>query len=97
MKPINETAKKTAEILKALGHPNRIEIVRLLSKKKDRKISVGQIQDSLDLTQVETSRHLIILKNASILSLDKEGTNSFYSINNRDPFIQRITLCLMKS
>jgi len=94
MKLFNEPTIKISEILKALGHPVRIEIVRMLSGRKDGKISVKQIHESLGLTQSETSRHLIILKNASVLSCDKDGVNSFYIINDKDLFIQCLVSCL---
>ncbi len=97
MKLINESSKKIAEILKALGHPARIDILRLLNNNKKRKISVTQIYESLGLTQSETSRHLIVLKNASVLNCGKEGGNSFYYINNKTPFIHCITMCLNKN
>jgi ArsR family transcriptional regulator, arsenate/arsenite/antimonite-responsive transcriptional repressor len=93
MNLFNESTKKVAEILKALGHPARIEILRLLIQKKSNKIPVKQIHESLGLTQAETSRHLIVLKNASVLNCGKEGPNSFYFISN-NPVVQNIVVCL---
>ena len=96
MKLTNEFTKKIAEILKAIGHPIRVEILRLLFDKKDKRVSVKQIHERLGLTQSETSRHLIVLKNVSILNCGKVGSNSFYYINDADPFIQCISVCLKK-
>lgn len=96
MKLINDPLKRTAEILKVTGHPTRIEIIRFLHAKKNGKISVKQIQEALGLTQVDASRHLIALKNLSVLECDKEGTNSFYSISN-EVFVQNLIVCLTKT
>src|ERR1035437_3198916 len=97
MKPVNETINKTAEVLRALGHPVRIQILRLLNNTKNRNISVTQIHENLGLTQSETSRHLIVLKNASILGCSKQGVNSYYFINDKDAFIQGVASCLNKN
>ena len=91
MKGNEEFTLKIAETLKAAGHPVRIKILRLLKKGK---LSVKEIHENLGLTQSETSRHLILLKNVSVLCSSKEGNNSYYFINDKDPFIKRITKCL---
>jgi DNA-binding transcriptional ArsR family regulator len=97
MKQIKENSVKIAEILKAIGHPSRIEILRLLNNKRNRKISVTQIYENLGLTQSETSRHLIVLKNASVLICGKDRGNSYYSINDQSDFINGIISTLYKN
>jgi ArsR family transcriptional regulator len=94
MKLNEEFAIKVAEILKAAGHPVRIKILRLL---KNGKLPVKEIHKKLGLTQSETSRHLILLKNVSALCSLKEGNNSYYFINDKDPFIKQLTECLYKA
>jgi len=90
-----DSIKKVSEIIKALGHPARLEILLLLSGKK-RKMSVTDIYESLGLTQPETSRHLIVLKNGSVLNSIKEGSNSFYFINEEHSFIRCMANCMNK-
>ncbi len=92
----NESIKKAAVIVKTLGHPARIEILILLKNKPKEKMSVTQIQESLGLNQPETSRHLSVMKNGSVLNHKKEGSNSYYSINNELPITQCIAACLSK-
>jgi len=94
MKLIDQSTRKAAEALKSLGHPMRIEILRILNNKKQGKISVKHIHESLGLTQSETSRHLIVLKNASVLECLKEGNSSYYYINDNHSFIQCLAACL---
>ena len=92
----NESVKKTAEIIRILGHPARIEILILLKNKSKRKLTVTQIQEELKLTQPETSRHLSIMKNGAVLNCEKEGSSAYYSINNNFPIIHCIAACMSK-
>jgi len=95
MKPIDDSIKEITEIIKALGHPARLEILLLLNRKKG-KLSVTYIYESLGLTQPETSRHLTVMKNGSVLNCDKEGSNAYYSINDEFPLIRCIAACISK-
>lgn len=95
MKPIDDSIIKISEIIKALGHPARLEVLFLLNKKKE-KMSVTRIHESLGLTQPETSRHLTVMKNGSVLNCEKAGSNSYYSINDKHPFISCIATCMSK-
>ena len=66
-----------ADVVKALGHPLRIEIVVYL-KSKARPVSdiIGHF--GVDASNV--SRHLAILKRAGILGATKKGLNVFYQV-----------------
>jgi ArsR family transcriptional regulator len=66
-----------ARILKAIAHPHRLEIIRGL--KKD-GCNVSRIQETLGLPQSTISHHLLVLKNAGILSSRREGTTVCYTI-----------------
>lgn len=70
-----------SESLKAIAHPSRISILRLLNQKKRLAISVTEICEKLNLSQPEVSRHLSILKNKGILIFDRVGSNIYYSVN----------------
>ena len=73
MKSIEEQSR----ILKAVAHPHRMEIIMRL---KGDGCNVSEIQNSMDLPQSTISHHLLILKNAGILSSRREGTTVCYSI-----------------
>lgn len=92
----NESIKKFAEIIKALGHPARIEILILLKNTTKKKMTVTQIHEELGLTQPETSRHLAVMKNGSVLHCEKEGSNSYYSLNDELPVIRCVASCMSK-
>lgn len=91
----NESIKKIAEIIKSIGHPSRVEILFLLNRNGQR-MSVTQIYETLGLTQPETSRHLAVLKNSTVLKCEKVGSNSYYFINEKNIFISSIANCFNK-
>jgi len=69
----------TAALAKALGHPARIQIIRLLLKKES---CIGcDIVDEIGLAQSTTSEHLRILKAANIITGEIERPRVCYSLN----------------
>ncbi|WGS64730.1 ArsR/SmtB family transcription factor [Marinitoga aeolica] len=63
-----------AEIFKALSHPTRLRILKIL---KNRKCNIIEISEELDLTQSSVSQHLKILENVGIIRKRKEGNIVF--------------------
>ncbi len=69
----------TAALAKALGHPARIQIIRLLLEKES---CIGcDIVDEIGLAQSTTSEHLRILKAANIITGEIERPRVCYSLN----------------
>lgn len=68
-----------AQLLKALAHPRRLEIVHLL---RDQELPVGDIHTMLDLPQANISQHLMILREAGVVESQREGKNIFYRLAN---------------
>jgi len=69
----------TAAIAKALGHPARIQIVRLLLEKQS---CFGcDMIDEVRLAQSTVSEHLRILKSAGIITGEIEHPRVCYSLN----------------
>ena len=57
--------KEFAELSKALSHPHRLEIIKILSElDKDKQCMVRSIVDQLPVSQSTVSQHLKILKNS---------------------------------
>jgi ArsR family transcriptional regulator len=72
-------AEDIAVIAKALGHPARIHIVRLLLEKQS---CIGcDIVDEVGLAQSTVSEHLRILKAAGIITGEIERPRVCYSLN----------------
>lgn len=68
-----------AVVAKALGHPARIHIVRLLLEKQS---CIGcDIVDAVGLAQSTVSEHLRILKSAGIITGEIERPRVCYSLN----------------
>ena len=68
-----------ADFAKALAHPARIAILKLLAHKNE--CICGEIVDVLPLAQSTVSQHLKELKNAGLISGTIDGPRSCYCIN----------------
>jgi len=68
-----------AKLAKALGHPARVRILRMLSRKEARVCS--QIVDELPLAQSTVSEHLRILKDAGLVRSSQDGPRVGYCLN----------------
>lgn len=68
-----------ADLLKALAHPRRLEIIHLL---RDQALCVSEIYEMLDLPQANISQHLMILRNAGIVVTVRVGKQIIYKLAN---------------
>jgi ArsR family transcriptional regulator, arsenate/arsenite/antimonite-responsive transcriptional repressor len=68
-----------AAFAKALGHPARIAILKVLAQKNE--CICGQIVEVLPLAQSTISQHLKELKNAGLIDGTVDGPRSCYCIN----------------
>jgi ArsR family transcriptional regulator, arsenate/arsenite/antimonite-responsive transcriptional repressor len=75
-----EADEELAKLTKAIGHPARVRILRMLSRKEARVCS--QIVDELPLAQSTVSEHLRILKDAGLVRSRQDGPRIGYCINN---------------
>lgn len=69
--PLNDT-------FQALADPSRRRILEIL-KKGDKPVSV--IAESFDMTMPSISHHLSILKNADLVTTQRNGQQIIYSLN----------------
>jgi ArsR family transcriptional regulator len=74
-----EADDELAKLAKAIGHPARVRILRMLSLKEARVCS--QIVDELPLAQSTVSEHLRILKDAGLIRSNQDGPRIGYCIN----------------
>src|SRR4051812_1802066 len=75
-----------AEILKALGHPARLEIVQFLMNSPS--CICGDIVEVLPLAQSTVSKHLSELKKAGVIKGTITGNNICYCLDEK--VIQKI-------
>ena len=76
---VTTTDDDLAAMAKALGHPARIQILRLLAA-RDTCVT-GDIVDELPLAQSTVSEHLRILRDAGLIQGEIEGPRTRYCIN----------------
>ena len=70
-----------SNVFKALAHPTRIQIVKLL---KEGELCVCDILPNLDSEQSNTSQHLTVMKNQGIVESRKDGSKVIYAIKNQE-------------
>ena len=73
---------RVANYAKALAHPARIAILRLLIKRQ--ACVCGDIVDELPLSQSTVSQHLKELKEAGLIKGEIEGKSVCYCINEKN-------------
>lgn len=78
------TAKenKLAKYAKALAHPARIAILKVLAKKQ--ACICGDIVEEIPLSQSTVSQHLKELKQAGLIKGDIEGAKVCYCIDEKE-------------
>lgn len=69
---------RIAEVAKALGHPARIEILRILS---NGECVCGDIVEELPLSQSTVSQHLAELKKAGLIKGEIDGPRVCYCLD----------------
>jgi len=73
------SVKRSAEIAKALGHPARIAILKILANRNT--CFCGDITEVLPLAQSTVSQHLKALKSAGLITGEVEGVRTCYCLN----------------
>ncbi len=80
---------RAAEIIKMLGHPERLKIVEVL---EEGETTVSAIQDTLDLPQAIVSQHLARMRGAGIVASRRDGVNVFYRVV--EPKVWHVLQCI---
>jgi DNA-binding transcriptional ArsR family regulator len=75
----NGDSLKLAELAKAVSHPARIEILKILAEKNS--CICGEIVLEIPLAQSTVSQHLKELKSAGLISGEIDGPRSCYCLN----------------
>lgn len=70
--------RELASLAKAVGHPARVLILRLLARRE--ACVCGEIVDELPLSQSTVSQHLAVLKAAGLIRGDIDGPRVCYCL-----------------
>ncbi len=73
-----KSANEWAELLKALAHPTRLQIVMELLKGTK---CVNDIQEILPASQANISQHLTVLRHAGLVNFAQDGSQRFYYLS----------------
>lgn len=87
--PVNGLHEARAGVIKALGHPTRLWIVEELASGPR---CVCEFVEAVGSDFSTVSKHLLVLKNAGIVDIDKRGKQIFYSL--RVPCILNFLGCV---
>ena len=68
-----------AQKLKALSNENRLKVLYII---KDKELSVGEIEKSLNLSQSALSQHLAVLRNYDIVKTRRNAQTIFYQLKD---------------
>jgi len=77
----DEADGELAALAKALGHPARVQIMRLLVRRE--ACICGDIVDELPLAQSTVSQHLKVLKEAGLIRGEIDGPRICYCVEPR--------------
>lgn len=83
--------EREAEILKTIGHPIRLEIIKGLMESES---CVKNIWTALNLPQATVSQHLALLKNKGIVSSERKGVTMCYSVT--DDMVKKVMRIVSK-
>ena len=72
-----QQAEIRAKIIRAMAHPVRLMVIEFLKK---RQHSFSEIYDLFELDKSTVSKHLLVLKEAGILSSKKSGADMIYKL-----------------
>lgn len=83
LRPIEgvEADEELATLAKAIGHPARVQILRILVRKN--ACICGEIVDELPLAQSTVSQHLKVLKEAGLVRGEVDGPRVDYCVEPR--------------
>jgi len=79
MSTFDPLLKEMTQCLKALGHPARLSIVRLVVQGPMEGTPAGEIQTRLDMPGSTLSHHLSDLAEAGLLVATRQGTTIRYA------------------
>jgi ArsR family transcriptional regulator, arsenate/arsenite/antimonite-responsive transcriptional repressor len=76
-----EADEELAVLTKAIGHPARVRILRILSRRT--ACICGDIVEELSLAQSTVSQHLKVLKDAGLVRGEIDGPRVCYCLDSR--------------
>ena len=70
-----------ANIMRALGHPVRLSILRILAERSHNECCCTDVTECLPLAQSTVSQHIKVLLDAGLVERSPKGTRNCYSVS----------------
>ncbi|HEU5262091.1 MAG TPA: metalloregulator ArsR/SmtB family transcription factor [Gemmatimonadales bacterium] len=80
---------RAAEIIKMLGHPERLKIVEVLERGE---ATVSDIQDAIGIPQAIVSQHLARMRGCNIVAAQRDGSYVRYRVI--EPKVHHVLNCI---
>jgi ArsR family transcriptional regulator, arsenate/arsenite/antimonite-responsive transcriptional repressor len=71
-----------ASIMRALGHPVRLHILRILAKQQRGECCCADVTEELPLAQSTVSQHIKVLLDAGLIERKPRGTRNCYIVQH---------------
>lgn len=71
-----------ATIMRALGHPVRLNILRIIAGQQRGQCCCADVTDSLTLAQSTVSQHIKVLLDAGLIERKSRGTRNCYIVQH---------------
>lgn len=69
-----------ASVLRAMGHPVRLSILRILAERRQSNCCCTDVTQCLPLAQSTVSQHIKVLLDAGLIERHARGTRNCYSL-----------------
>ena len=70
-----------ADVMRALGHPVRLSILRILAEKAQHECCCTDVTECLPLAQSTVSQHIKVLLDAGLVERHPQGTRNCYKVS----------------
>jgi ArsR family transcriptional regulator len=81
---MDEIANMQAEVLRALAHPRRVQILHQLA---EGPADVGTLAAQLGISQPNASQHLAVMRAAGIVEVERQGRGARYRLSDPDVIV----------
>jgi DNA-binding transcriptional ArsR family regulator len=78
MQPLNDD--DIANMMRALGHPVRLNILRIVARDRQGECCCTDVTQCLPLAQSTVSQHIKVLLEAGLIERQSRGTRNCYSL-----------------
>ncbi|HLR33177.1 MAG TPA: metalloregulator ArsR/SmtB family transcription factor [Fodinibius sp.] len=79
----NKIYQELATVIKAMSNPHRLEILELLAQGR---FSVAEIAEETEISGANASQHLQVLKQAQLVSTQREGNHVYYGLTSENVY-----------